>query len=36
MSIREKIKAVNNKIEQKKAQYNLDTQTPKNSTLTKC
>ena len=29
MSISEKIKAINNKIEQKKAQYNLDRQTAK-------
>ena len=29
MSICEKIKAINNEIEQKKAQYNLDRQTPK-------
>ena len=33
MSISEKIKAINNKIEQNKAQYNLDRQTPKMSAL---
>ena len=33
MSISEKIKAINNKIEQTKAQYNLDRQTPKMSAL---
>ena len=33
MSISEKIKAVNNKFEQYKAQYNLDRQTAKISTL---
>ena len=33
MSIREKIKAVDDKIEQKKAQYDLDRQTTKNSAL---
>ena len=33
ISIREKIKAINNKIEQNKAQYNLDGQTAKISAL---
>ena len=33
MSISEKIKAINNKIEQHKAQYNLERQTPKMSAL---
>ena len=33
MSISENIKAINNKIEQNKAQYNLDRQTPKMSAL---
>ena len=33
MSIREKIKAVDDKTEQKKAQYDLDRQTTKNSAL---
>ena len=33
MSISEKIKAINNKIEQNKAQYNLNRQTPKMSAL---
>ena len=33
MSISEKIKAVDDKIEQKKAQYDLDRQTTKNSAL---
>ena len=33
MSISEKIKAINDKIEQKKAQYNLDRQTAKESAL---
>ena len=33
MSISEKINAINNKIEQNKAQYNLDRQTAKMSTL---
>ena len=33
MSISEKIKAINNKIEQNKAQYNLDRQTAKISAL---
>ena len=33
ISIREKIKAINNKIEQNKAQYNLDGQTAKISVL---
>ena len=33
MSISEKIKAINDKIEQNKAQYNLDTQTAKISPL---
>ena len=33
MSINEKIKAINNKIEQNKAQYNLDRQTAKISIL---
>ena len=33
MSINEKIKAINNKIDQNKAQYNLDRQTAKISTL---
>ena len=33
MSITEKIKAINNKIEQNKAQYNLDRQTAKISGL---
>ena len=33
MSISEKIKAINNKIEQNKAQYNLDRQTSKISGL---
>ena len=33
MSISEKIKAINNKIEQNKAQHNLDRQTPKMSAL---
>ena len=33
MSISEKIKAINNKIEQKKAQYNLDRHTAKLSAL---
>ena len=33
MSISEKIKTVNNKIQQKKAQYNLDRQTVKISAL---
>ena len=33
MSISKKFKAINNKIEQNKAQYNLDTQTAKISAL---
>ena len=33
MSISEKIKAINNKINQSKAQYNLDRQTAKTSAL---
>ena len=33
MAIREKAKAINNKILQNKAQYNLDRQTPKISPL---
>ena len=33
MSTSEKIKAINNKIEQHKAQYNLERQTPKMSAL---
>ena len=33
MSTREKIKAINNKIKQNKAQYNLDRQTAKSSAL---
>ena len=33
MSISEKMKAINNKIEQKKAQYNLERQTAKISAL---
>ena len=33
MSISEKIKAINNKIEQNKAEYNLDRQTAKISAL---
>ena len=33
MSINEKIKTINNKIEQNKAQYNLDRQTAKISAL---
>ena len=33
MTISEKIKAINNKIEQNKAKYNLDRQTPKISAL---
>ena len=33
MSISEKIKAINNKIEQTKAQYDLDRQTAKTSAL---
>ena len=33
MSITEKIKTINNKIEQNKAQYNLDRQTANISTL---
>ena len=33
MSISEKIKAINNKIGQHKAQYNLERQTPKMSAL---
>ena len=33
MSINEKIKAINNKIDQNKAQYNLDRQTAKISIL---
>ena len=33
MSISEKIKAINNKIEQNKAQYNLDRQTAKSCAL---
>ena len=33
MSISEKIKIINNKIEQNKAQYNLDRQTAKSSVL---
>ena len=33
MSIHEKIKAINNKIEQNKAQYNLDRKTAKISAL---
>ena len=33
MSLSEKIKAINNKIDQDKAQYNLDRQTAKTSAL---
>ena len=33
MNISDKIKAINNKIEQNKAQYDLDRQTAKNSAL---
>ena len=33
MSISEKIKTIDNRIEQNKAQYNLDKQTAKNSAL---
>ena len=33
MSVNEKIKAINNKIKQNKAQYNLDRQTSKISVL---
>ena len=33
MSIKEKIKAINNKMEQNKAQYNLDRQTAKISAI---
>ena len=33
MAVSEKIKAINNKIQQNKAQYNLDRQTPKISAL---
>ena len=33
MSVREKIKPINNKIEQNKARYNLDRQTAKISSL---